>query len=611
MKTRRKVLAIPLACLALSVSICSEDRYASILTEQPETALHNRALKERSETPMEHDQRMRWFRDARFGMFVHWGLYAQIGGVWEGKPANCNACAEHAMYGARIPIATYAAIAKDFNPIKYNSEEWVLAAKNAGMKYIVITAKHGEGFAMFKSKACAYNIVDATPYKKDPIKDLVESCRKHDLKIGFYYSHNIDWYHPGGGDNHWDPAAKGDPAKYCAEIVIPQITELLSNYGKIDMFWFDTGGGVINKERADQIWKTCLSLQPQIIINNRLGGGYNGDTQTPEQHVPAGGFPGKDWEVCMTMNRTWGYSSIDHNWKSSEVLLHNLCDIASKGGNFLLNVGPNGLGEIPAPSLERMAEIGNWVKVNAEAIYGTRASIFHDSPAWGRVTIRRLANGDSRLYAMVFQTPANSTISLSGLTNEISKIEILGDSGIPQISGETPRRQIVLPELPKDRKNYVIALTLKGIASLDNSVYPGDQGVYTLTPRSAKISGCLKLQIPSSAGLQTNGEENIGCWNNKGVSPSWDIKASGSGRFKVTARLSSPKGGSVIEFVLGSQALNFSVPATGDWNKYKDHVIGELECPEGASQLLINAKEIRDDGPCNIAKITLEPLKVP
>ena len=330
-----------------------------------------------SETKEHRDARMKWWREARFGMFIHWGLYCVPGGVYQGKPLSTYG--EWIMAKAKIPIAEYAAFAPQFNPVKFNADEWVKVAKDAGMKYIVITAKHHEGFAMFPSKASKYNINDATPFKRDPLKELAEACRKQGIKLGFYYSQNLDWYHPGGGvsrSEDWDLSHKGDPDKYVNEIVIPQVKEILTNYGEIPIIWWDIPGGVIDKPRADRIYKTLMECNPNIIMNNRLGGGYKGDTETPEQKIPPQGYPGRDWETCMTINGTWGYKIKDLKFKSTQVLLNNLIDIASKGGNYLLNVGPSPEGIIPAGEVERLAEIGKWLQVNGESIYGTSATIF-------------------------------------------------------------------------------------------------------------------------------------------------------------------------------------------------------------------------------------------
>jgi alpha-L-fucosidase len=294
------------------------------------------------ETPAQRDARMAWWREAKFGMFIHWGVYAVPAGTYDGK--QINGIGEWIMRNGKIPVASYQAFAKDFNPVKYDPAAWASLAKEAGMRYMVITSKHHDGFTLFPTAASKWNIVDATPWKKDLIGPLAEAARSQGLKFGLYYSQAQDWTNPGGaksgmkdGDG-WDDAHKGSFDKYIDEIAVPQVREILTRY-QPDVLWWDTPH-LMNDERAAKLAK-LLPLKPGIIHNNRLGGGYKGDTETPEQHIPATGFPGRDWESCMTMNGTWGFGKNDHNWKSATTLIHNLCDIASKGGNYLLKLWNN------------------------------------------------------------------------------------------------------------------------------------------------------------------------------------------------------------------------------------------------------------------------------
>ena len=299
-----------------------------------------------AETAAQRDARMAWWREARFGMFIHWGVYSVPAGTYQGK--QIPSIGEWIMNNASIPMATYAAYAKEFNPTKFDADQWVSIAKNAGMKYIVITSKHHDGFAMFHSKASGYNIYDATPFKRDPLAELAAACAKQGMKLGFYYSQAQDWGHAGGAamrkndrkTDHWDPGQDGSFDDYLKTVALPQVREILTNYGPVAVLWFDTPTAAMTKQRAQPFVDLLHELQPGIVWNNRLGGGFLGDTETPEQYVPPTGFPGRDWETCMTINNTWGYKSYDTSFKSYDTLLHNLIDIASKGGNYLLNVGP-------------------------------------------------------------------------------------------------------------------------------------------------------------------------------------------------------------------------------------------------------------------------------
>lgn len=336
--------------------------------------------------------KMKWWKDAKFGMFIHWGIYAQAAGIWKDKTDY----GEWIMNSAKIPCAEYAKLANDFNPTKFNAEEWVQLAKAAGQKYIVITSKHHDGFAMFHSAASPYNIYDATPFKRDVIDEMAKACRKYGMKLGLYYSQAQDWHHPGGAASggDWDESHKGDMNKYIDEIAIPQVKEILSKYGDVAILWWDTPIGM-TPEMAKKL-HTITEQYPNLITNNRLGGGIGGDLETPEQYIPATGFPGRNWEVCMTMNNHWGYNAYDENWKSTKDLIRKLVDIVSKGGNFLLNVGPNRYGIIPAVCQNELRDMGAWLKLNGAAIYGTTASPFPYVP-FGRVTQK-----GSTLYAHVF-----------------------------------------------------------------------------------------------------------------------------------------------------------------------------------------------------------------
>ena len=362
--------------------------------------------------------KMDWWKEAKFGLFIHWGVYSVPAGVYNGK--DVEGIGEWIMNRGKIPTATYQAYAKQFNPVKYNPETWVKMAKDAGMKYLVITSKHHDGFTLFETKASKWNIVEATPYGKDLLKPLADACHKQGIRLGFYYSQAQDWNNVGGAASggHWDKAQDGSMDEYIDKVAVPQVKEILSNYGQVDVLWWDTPTDM-TKERAEK-FQPVLAKYPNLITNNRLGGDFNGDTETPEQFVPATGFPGRNWETCMTMNDTWGYKSKDNNWKSTKEIIQTLIDIVSKGGNYLLNVGPTSEGLVPQPSIERLQQVGKWMKTNGEAIYGTTASPFSYLP-WGRCTQK-----GNKLYLHIFEWPKDGKISLPVL-NTITKAYLLAD----------------------------------------------------------------------------------------------------------------------------------------------------------------------------------------
>lgn len=395
-----------------------------------------------AETREQRDARMAWWREAKFGMFVHWGLYAIPAGEWKGKPVT-GGPSEWVMNLMKVPVAEYAELAGKFDPVRFDADAWVRAAKGAGMRYIVITSKHHDGFAMFDSAASDFTIVKATPFKRDPLKELAAACAKHGVRLGFYYSQGQDWHHKGGGvyGKHWDPTAWGDSDAYVDNVAIPQVRELLSNYGPVAVLWWDTPAGIDNA-RAARL-DAVLALQPAIITNDRLGGGFKGDTGTPENHIPHEVNTSRDWEVCMTMNNNWGYHRKDEAWKSPGTLVFQLMDVVSKGGNYLLNVGPTELGEIPAPSLERLAAVGKWMEVNGEAVYGAGPTPFGpelgaysetEKDAKGKPVFKgrrawRATTKPGRIYVTLFEWPGERFV-LDGVKGRVVGAKLLGGDAV-------------------------------------------------------------------------------------------------------------------------------------------------------------------------------------
>jgi alpha-L-fucosidase len=369
------------------------------------------------------DPRLDWWRDARFGMFIHWGLYSIPAGKW-GDETNH---AEWIRTTAKIPLPEYEKLVPQFNPVEFNADQWVAMAKDAGCKYVVITTKHHDGFCLFDSKWTDFDVM-STPFHRDIMREMADACRRQGVHQCWYHS-IMDWHHPDylpRRDWEKDRPTEGAVFDRYNQYLKNQVAELLTNYGPIGVMWFDgEWEDTWTPERGEDLYAWCRKLQPGVIVNNRVGKSRDGtagltksgtraagDFGTPEQEIPATGLPGVDWETCMTMNDHWGYNASDKNFKSTEDLVRKLCDIASKGGNFLLNVGPTAQGEIPPESVERMREIGRWMKVNGEAIYGTSASPLADLD-FGRCT----AKADGRtttLYLHVFDWPKDGALRIDG-----------------------------------------------------------------------------------------------------------------------------------------------------------------------------------------------------
>ena len=423
-----------------------------------------------------NEDKMDWWKEAKFGMFIHWGVYSVPAGIYNGK--EVNGIGEWIMNRGKIPVIEYKAYAKEFNPVKYDPEAWVQLAKEAGMKYLVITSKHHDGFALFDSKVTGWGVVDATPYGKDLLKPLAEACHKQGIRLGFYYSQAQDWNHPGGAASggHWDVAQNGSMDEYLDKIAVPQVEEILSDYGGLDILWWDTPTDMTS-ERAEK-FLPIISKYPNLITNNRLGGGFQGDTETPEQFVPATGFPGRNWEVCMTMNDTWGYKSNDSNWKSTKTIIHTLIDIVSKGGNYLLNVGPTAEGLIPKPSIDRLKEVGQWMKTNGESVYGSTASPFHYL-SWGRCT--RIGN---KLYLHVFDWPQDGQLSIPMLNNIKKAYLLSAPKATLKVQKSELKNIVKLPFVAPDQYVSVVVLEVEG----EPNVLPIPSAGKKVKASSAKIS---------------------------------------------------------------------------------------------------------------------------
>jgi alpha-L-fucosidase len=414
------------------------------------------------ETKQQRDARMAWFRDAKFGLFIHWGVYSVPAGEWQGKKTY----GEWFLEETKMPVSQYEKYRDQFNPVKFDAKKWVEVAKDAGVKYLVITSKHHDGFAMFDTKLTNWGIM-ATPYKRDPMKQLAEECKKADIKFCFYHS-IMDWHHPDYMPRRaWNDVAKaaGNPNfdRY-VPFMKGQLKELVTNYGPLGILWFDgEWEDTWTQQRGKDLYAYVRGLQPNIIVNNRVGKNRQGKTDeivgdygTPEQEIPANGLPGTDWESCMTMNDHWGYNKNDQHWKSAAEMIRMLIDIASKGGNYLLNVGPTAEGLIPAPSVERLAEIGKWMKINGESIYGTTANPFPKAPAWGRITQK-----PGKLYLHVFDWPKNGKLMMPAIgKRKITAAYLLADQELTPLPATSSQNgvEIEVPAKAPDAVASVVVL---------------------------------------------------------------------------------------------------------------------------------------------------------
>ncbi len=468
---------------------------------------------------------MQWWRDARFGMFIHWGLYAATKGYWNGK--ETEGIGEWIMHREKIPLREYRQLATRFNPTRFDAAAWVALAKDAGMKYLVITAKHHDGFAMYDSAVSDYDIVDATPFARDPMKELAKACKKAGITFCFYYSQDQDWEDPNGSWNDWDyDEKKKNFAAYLRDKVKPQLRELLTQYGPIGLIWFDTPFSITRKQSID-LKRYVHRLQPGCLVSGRVGHGVGDYESMGDNQIPVGQVQG-DWETPATLNDTWGYKSGDRNWKSTETLLHLLVDLAGKGVNYVLNVGPTDQGVIPSTSVKRLKEVGAWMRVHGEAIYGTEASPYSQTFDWGRITTK-----GRRLYLLV--TGWRRKLNLPGLYTPVKKATMLNDRGtrIPFEQSYNPLAdlhdlELALPARKPNKYCSVIVLHLEEPIRVDTTPTQFSDGRLPLYPGTAEVHAPRNNRRLSfdERGATAN-------WTAKSNWLSWNIKVREPGRFDV------------------------------------------------------------------------------
>lgn len=562
----------------------------------------------------EAPDRMDWWREARFGMFIHWGLYSVAGGEWKGQ--RNDQIASWLQHELRIPPDDYAKLITGFTAENYKPDEWAALAKRAGMKYAVFTSKHHEGFSLFDSKLSDFDVMNS-PAKRDVTREFLDAFRDAGLKAGLYFS-VIDWHHPDypvAGDSlhpmRDDPAYQNQPrdlGKYL-DLMHGQVRELVTGYGPLDVMWWDFSYGRMQGEtwRADDLVAMVREHHPKIIMNNRLYEGQNnpsGDFATPEQHIPANGLPGLDWETCMTINDTWGYKPFDLNFKDSITLIRNLVDIVSKGGNYLLNVGPRPDGSIPQPLVERLEAVGKWMEVNGDSIYGTTASPFDKQLPWGRVTVKQVDGGTSRLFLHVFDWPISREIVLPPLENAIRNVKLL-DGGDALETRDSPLGTVIrLPHHPRHEAATVLVVEIDGppVATVE-TLGPDDVGVYHLTAGTARLNGS-GLIYPSGGG-----EDSIGHWANSGDWVSWmlDVPEAGTYRVELTYGCEEGSGGTYRIGVADRELVGDASP-TGGWFERRTESPGTLELPAGRPlEFFVKVDDLKGMAIMDLKKVELKP----
>lgn len=563
----------------------------------------------------QQDQKMKWWSDSRFGMFIHWGVYSDLGGVWKGKPVK--GYAEHIMRTAQIPLEVYKKeVVANFDPTEFDADEWVRICKDAGMKYMVITSKHHDGFAMFDSKITDYDIVDMTPFKRDPIAELKVACDRQGIKFGLYYSHAQDWSHRYGQRNTWD--FEGQPTRnrwwkhspwkesnwaekskiYVKEKSIPQLFEIIDQYNPA-IIWFDTQLW-LPEELQIEIVKAGRERTQTAIFSSRSAPGYADYLSTTD--MPAN-FPPKDgyWEAIPTTNHSYGYHSMDNDYKPSSHFIRLLAKAGAKGGNLLMNVGPKGNGKINDIDIEILKGIGNWLKVNGEAIYGTQKTTLPVNE-WGVSTQK-----DKNLYLHVFNWPDNEGLIVGGLKSEVSKVYLLADPKKKALKFSRLSELDVVIDVPinaPDTVNTVIVVECKnGIDTDDRRLITPNFPENTLHVFDSKLHGD---DILYAAGHSY--DDYVIKWTNAENYVSWDIRVNEKTKFNVLMSYKAKEisEGNVCQIEIGNHSFT-KIIKEGNMNDLR---IGEIELEQGHYEIKVTPKTLKGEL-MNLRNIQLKCINCP
>lgn len=507
-----------------------------------------------------------WFEEARFGMFIHWGLYSAAEGRWKGENLRyLNNYAEWIRYRNRISKEEYGQLASRFDWKNINPEEWVLLAKNAGMKYIIITSKHHDGVALWDTKVGTYSLSALSGSGRDVIKELAEACRRHNMKLGFYYSHWIDWEHPYAWDHNQELKGRVTDEQfnqYWQEKVIPQLRELLTNYGDIAMMWFDMWipyeKSIIKKEQLEQVGNLIRELQPECLINSRLGLPTDSkyvDFQTLGDNVFSSEYIAHPWETPGTIAHSWGYNGQEKEWKSTGQLFQSLIGNVSLNGGYTLNIGPRADGSVPWESVSRLEEMGKWLKHYGQAVYkNTGPGLRPDQHDWGKITV-----SGKKVYLHVFNWPLDHILRVSGLSSLPKSVQLLlenGESRALNFEQSGPLMHIRLPEKPADRFNSVIKLELDEISLDKNIVAESSFGGFALN--SSNLLNKDKITTKKYDGTRpqsiiTSAEPLL-----------WEVYLPEGGNYKIDVSAHNPGGNPLdIEIKLGDAMLKGSLSPDG------------------------------------------------
>lgn len=627
MKKRKYIVLLPLLSFSLILNTAlyaqdAGDEGAKMYNDSKERDLD--AIREAKDgwwtnSMQSHDQRIAWWREAKFGMFIHWGVYSLAGGEWKGK--EVEGYAEHLMRKEKISRQAYLTLAAQFNPIKFDAEEWVLAAKKAGMNYFIITAKHHDGFAMYNTDFSDFNIIEQTPFKRDPMEELADACRKHHMKFGFYYSHAFDWEHPDAPGNDWEynnpggdkligganwydshPEWLPKAIKYVNEKSIPQIQELLKKYHP-DILWFDTPHKLPFSENL-RILKAIRAVDTKVVVNGRLArsaegnfGDYQNTADRPAEFFPVKG----DWEAIPTTNESYGYSKYDNSHKSASFFIQLLAKAASKGGNLLMNIGPMGDGAFDPKDVSILDSIGLWINKNKESIFDADPSPL-SIQSWGVST-----QNANKLYLHVFQWPKDGRLVIGGLKNAIRKVYMLNDPQQIPLQYESITQQDILVKMPlngQDPVNTVVVIDLENLPLLVDTVrLLSSKTINRLLSFDAKLVGDgFKYGDGKSNRYYVEG------WKNTQQEIHWPVRVLIPAKFKVLIKYTAENIGNRYELKTNDKIITALTKKNLPNESYALEELGEVALDEQSTEIIVRANNIKGDALMKLFEIQLIPI---
>ncbi|HEY8995315.1 MAG TPA: alpha-L-fucosidase [Lacunisphaera sp.] len=567
-------------------------------------------LRTLDEADADRDARVAWHREARFGCFVHWGVYSGPAGEWKGEKGGTYS--EHLMRSLKIPRAVYLdEIVRSFNPTAFDADAWVKLMHDAGMKYLVITAKHHDGFAMYPSKVSDYNLATQTAFKRDPMAELSAACKKYGLKFGFYYSHAWDWEHPDAIGNGWDYGAPGGEsgwwekrpdlipkaAKYVEEKSIPQIRELIAMYHP-DIIWFDTSSKT-PPELCRRILAAVRAAGPEVVINSRIGGGNFGDYRSTADRPAYFPEVPNQWEAIPTTNESYGYKPSDTSHKPPAHFIRLLAQAVGKGGNILMNIGPRGDGVIAPEDQSILRGIGAWMQANGESIYGCDRSPLPVQP-WGASTRK-----GNRLYLHVFQWPADGKLVVGGLRSNPSALRVLagGEVGFRRLNADDA--ELTLPVTAPDATDSVLVLDFPSQIATDRAIRLAPAGVTTTLH---VMDGRLDGQGIRYGDGKTNRDVTEE-WSGAEATVTWTVRVPTAARFRVAAQYNTLSAENTGSFVVeaAQQALAGTVVPTANVSTFRTDPLGEISLPAGEHTIVVRAKKIADGNLMRLRQLELTP----